>query len=196
MRLALERACSAAASRASSAAQTQRPPLALAIIVSIVACASSSSALAAGTGSGTAARTGTRTRAPSVPCAATSLSIERQGDLAAGHGQVDVREDAGIEQRAVQFAARVVDAVALAQRIQIVALPGMHLARERQRVQHLAHARASWRRLPRGRRASSASRKATSKAALWITSSAPRDERQQLLGDLREARLARRARCA
>src|SRR5688572_26673827 len=73
---------------------------------------------------------------------------ENQRRLAAGHGQIDVEQDLRIEQCAVQLAMRVVDAVALAQRIKAVALTRMHLPRQRQRVDHraeLAHA-------PRGAR--------------------------------------------
>jgi hypothetical protein len=64
--------------------------------------------------------------------------VERERRLAAAHGEVDVREDARIEQRAVQVAARVVHLVALAERVQAVALPGMQAPRERQRVEHAA----------------------------------------------------------
>ncbi len=54
-----------------------------------------------------------------------------------------------VEQRAVQLAMRVVDAVALAQRVEAVALAGVHLARQRQRVEHLQTA-ATWRPLDTG----------------------------------------------
>ena len=97
--------------------------------------------------------------------------VEAEGGLAAAHREVDVRQDAGVEQRAVQVAAGVVDAVALAERIEVVALARVHAARERERVEDAAAiGDACARSRPR---ASSASRKPTSNSALWITSSAP-----------------------
>ena len=50
----------------------------------------------------------------------------------------DLEQDLRVEQCAVQLAMRVVDAVALAQRIEAVALARVHLARQRQRVDHRA----------------------------------------------------------
>ena len=124
LRLAPRAPCvCAAASRASSAAQTQRPPLALVIIASIAACASQLLRhWRRAPATAPPARTGTRTRRALGAVRGHVALHERQGGLAAGHGEVDVREDARVEQRAVQLAARVVDAVALAQRIETVAL--------------------------------------------------------------------------
>jgi hypothetical protein len=62
---------------------------------------------------------------------------ERKCPLAAGHRQVDVGKDARIEQCTVQLARRIVDVVALAQRLQAVALSGMQLARQRESIEHL-----------------------------------------------------------
>jgi hypothetical protein len=99
------------------------------------------------------------------------LPAEMQAHLAAGHGQVDVGEDLRIQQRAVQVAVGVVDAVALAQGIQAVALAWMHpraITRLSATVQSSSMGAASSR-----QRLSSWFRKPTSKGALWITSSAP-----------------------
>ena len=61
-----------------------------------------------------------------------------QGTLAARHGEIDIGQDARVDQGAVQLAAGIVDPVALAERIEAVALPGVDLARERKRVEHAA----------------------------------------------------------
>ena len=71
---------------------------------------------------------------PRPPSRCRSAGLEPERGLAAAHGEVHVREDARIEQRAVQVAAGVVDAVALAERVEAVALAGMHAPRERERV--------------------------------------------------------------
>ncbi len=65
--------------------------------------------------------------------AARRVEIRAQDEfgLAAGHGEIHLGQDPRIEQRAVVFAMRIVDRIALAQRIEVVALSGMHLARER-----------------------------------------------------------------
>ena len=63
--------------------------------------------------------------------------IHRQRLLPARHREPDLGQQQRIEQRAVQAAVRVVDAEALAQRIEAVALAGEHLAGERQRVGQL-----------------------------------------------------------
>ena len=63
---------------------------------------------------------------------------EHQRRLAAGHREVDVEQDLRVEQSAVQLAVRIVDAIALAERVETVALSRMHLARERQGVEHRA----------------------------------------------------------
>ena len=51
-----------------------------------------------------------------------SIPGQRQAGLATGHGQVNVGQDLGVEQGAVQLTARVVDTIAFAQRIEAVAL--------------------------------------------------------------------------
>ena len=63
-----------------------------------------------------------------------TAAVLEQAGLAACHGEIDVGQDFGVEQRAVQRAAGVVHAVAPAQRIEVVLLPRVHLARELQRV--------------------------------------------------------------
>src|SRR5207253_444606 len=67
-----------------------------------------------------------------------ALLGEGKRALPPGHREVDVREDARIEERAVELPRRVIDVVALAERIEAVALTRMELARERERVEHLA----------------------------------------------------------
>ncbi len=64
------------------------------------------------------------------------LETEPQVALAAGHGQVDVGQDLGVEQRAVQAAAAVVHFVALAQGVEAVALARVQVAGQFQGVQH------------------------------------------------------------
>src|SRR5688572_8467917 len=60
--------------------------------------------------------------------------VESERGLAAAHREVHVREDARVEQRPVQVTAGIVDAVALAERIEVVALARVHAPRERERV--------------------------------------------------------------
>ena len=69
------------------------------------------------------------------------------------HRQIDIRQDPRIQQRAVQLAVRIVDRITLAQRVQAIALAGVHLARQRQRVEHAAagadaSVRSRWRLRP------------------------------------------------
>ena len=177
--------------RGSNARQAVLPPLVLSSTHSRCSWAASSSAVA---------RRTTQHAGAAASHARTVLAglrwrravVERERALPARHRQVDLEQQVGVEQRAVQVAVRVVDRVALAQRVEAVALPGVHLPRERQRVEHLAAVAHAEPRRPvaSARRASSASRNATSNGALWITSSAPRDELEQLGGDVGEARLA------
>ena len=63
-----------------------------------------------------------------------AVRILEQPGLAAGHGKVHVRQNLGIEQRAVQRAVRIIHVVALAQRIQAVLLPRVHGARQLQGI--------------------------------------------------------------
>ncbi len=74
------------------------------------------------------------------PCGlrALLLVVERQAHLPAGHRKIDVGEYLRVEQRPVQVALRIVDAVALGERVETVALPRMHPAREHERVEHAA----------------------------------------------------------
>ena len=83
-------------------------------------------------------------------CGVAVAGLEHQRALAAGHRQIDVEQHLRVEQRAVQLALRVVDAIALAQRIEAVALAGVQLSRERQRVEHRAEADTCRRRRPAG----------------------------------------------
>ena len=71
--------------------------------------------------------------------------LDRERFLAAGHREVDLGEELGIEQRPVQGALRVRHAETLAQRIEAVLLTRELIAGERQRVDH-------FRRDGRGRR--------------------------------------------
>ena len=58
--------------------------------------------------------------------------------LPAGHCQIDFGQQSRVEQRTVQFTMRVVDAIALAQRIETRPLARMQLLGHRHRVGHLA----------------------------------------------------------
>src|SRR5690606_17757009 len=66
------------------------------------------------------------------------VSVEQDTRQPSGHRETDLGEDLRVEQRAVQLALRVVDVVALRERVERVALAGMHLPRERERVEHAA----------------------------------------------------------
>ncbi len=66
------------------------------------------------------------------------LALERQAGLTARHREIDLGEDLRVEQCAVQLALRVVDVVALRERVQAVALAGMQPAGQRERVEHAA----------------------------------------------------------
>ena len=149
------------------------PPLALWIRSSIASCGAAHRRSAAGTRSGYARahaarrrhRRAARWRARRRPCPARARSARRSS-----RG----RRRPGCRRRAARRAARAACCrrVALAQRIEAVALAGMQAARQRQRVEHAAQAGDACALHP-GRRASSASRNATSKGALWMISSAP-----------------------
>ena len=65
-----------------------------------------------------------------------ALDFHDQAFLAARHRQVDFRQQFRVEQRAVQRARRVVDLIALAQHVEVVALARMHVPRHAQRVDH------------------------------------------------------------
>ena len=126
------------------------PPLALSIRSSIASCRRSSSAVATGTTQRRRpGRTSARTVCRAVRRARPTARVERQRALPARHREIDVGEDPRVEQRAVQLAVRVVDLVALAQRVEAVALAGMHLARERERIEHAAQRRDACAHSPR-----------------------------------------------
>ena len=75
--------------------------------------------------------------AGSCPCVRTArVFIQQQRRLPARHQQVDVRQQLGVDQRAMDVTFGRVDRVTLAQRIQAVALPGVNLACQRQRIEH------------------------------------------------------------
>lgn len=59
--------------------------------------------------------------------------------LPARHGQVDVGQQFGVEQRAVQLAVRIRDAVAVAQGVERVALTWVHFLRLHQGIDHAKH---------------------------------------------------------
>src|SRR4051812_17793046 len=63
--------------------------------------------------------------------------------LTTRHRKIDVRQYPRVEQGTVQLAPGVINAIALAQSVQIVALPRMHGAGERERIQHAAKRRNS-----------------------------------------------------
>ena len=62
--------------------------------------------------------------------------VQAQRRLATGHRQIDVAENLGIQQGAVQHTMPVVDIVALAQRIQVVALSGVLLSGQLQGIEN------------------------------------------------------------
>jgi hypothetical protein len=61
-------------------------------------------------------------------------TVQRQRGLSTGHGQIDIGEYFGVQQRAMQLPLRIVYLVAFAQGIQVVPLPGMQAARDCQRI--------------------------------------------------------------
>ena len=67
-----------------------------------------------------------------------ALPPQGQFDLTASHGQIDLGQESGIKQGTVQIAARTVDLIALAQRIQGVALPGMTATGQDQAIEDRA----------------------------------------------------------
>src|SRR5690606_52837 len=66
------------------------------------------------------------------------ITLQRQCSLPPGHRQVDVCQNFRVEQSTVQLALRIVDVIAIAQRVEIVLLAGVSLPRHDQRVDHLA----------------------------------------------------------
>ena len=88
----------------------------------------------------------TADRRHTPPFGADLPAVQDKRGLTAGHGEVDISQDLGIQERPVELPVGVVDAVALTQRIQAVALAGVHLAGQCKRVRHLtqiAHRRDS-----------------------------------------------------
>src|SRR5450830_571632 len=65
--------------------------------------------------------------------------LHAEAVLAARHGQVDVGQQFGVQQRAVQLAVGVGDAVAVAQGVERVALAGVHFFRLHQGIDHAVH---------------------------------------------------------
>src|SRR4030095_6595224 len=65
-------------------------------------------------------------------------SAQDESALPTCHRQVDVGKDPCVQQCAVELAMRVVDRIALAKCVEAVALAGMHLACEHQRVEYRA----------------------------------------------------------
>ena len=70
--------------------------------------------------------------------AAAPVLTQLECTLASRHGEVDIREDLSVEQRAMKFTPRIVHAVALAERVKVVALPRMQFTRQRQGVLDVA----------------------------------------------------------
>src|SRR5690606_2489259 len=79
-------------------------------------------------------------RAESGAGAGAGARVLEQRGLPAGHGQVHVGQDLGVEQRPVVGALGVVHAVAPAQRIEVALLPRVQTPGERERVGDRAHA--------------------------------------------------------
>src|SRR5690606_16247038 len=71
-----------------------------------------------------------------VGAALGPLSRQYQRRLAAGHDQIDIRENLGVQQRAVQLPLGVVHPVALAQGVQGVALSGMLVPGQQQGIHY------------------------------------------------------------
>src|SRR6516225_7046326 len=87
----------------------------------------------------------------------------------------------------MQLARRVIDVIALAERIQAVALPGMQLARQRERIEHLTQP-GDLPRFPR-QPGKLGIEKCDIESRVVNHELSAADEHQQLLGDLGEARL-------
>ena len=64
------------------------------------------------------------------------IFLEQQRRLPACHRQIHPCQQLGVDQRAVNVTFRRIDRVTLAKRVEAVALPGMNLARQRQRVEY------------------------------------------------------------
>src|SRR5437899_476480 len=62
------------------------------------------------------------------------IELDREAVLAAGHCEVDLREERSVEQRAVEGAVSVVDLIALAQGVEGVFFPRVQLARDLQGI--------------------------------------------------------------
>lgn len=76
-----------------------------------------------------------------IAVAFTALAGQIELGLATGHQQVDVRQDLRIQQGPVQGTVRVVDAVTIAQNVQVVALAGEEIPRHRQGIRDAADIR-------------------------------------------------------
>ena len=165
-----------------------RPLEARSIASSERSCAASSASLGADDRyADRAARDAARPRPPSPAAGCAGLEPER--GLAAAHREVHVREDARIEQRPVQVAAGVVDAVALAERVEAVALARVHAPRERERVADAAVIGDAASRVPAA--ASSAFEEADVELRVVDHELGAVHEGQELLRDLGERRLRR-----
>ena len=139
-------------SRPPAAGHRHCPPLFSSMWASWLACAFNSSGLARTTRIEPTSRT---CDAPPKAFAAVrglARAAELQHRLAAGHRQIHVRENLGIEERAVKLPRRVVDLVALAQRIEAVALAWVKLARQRETVDDPAAALDAKGAIPRASR--------------------------------------------
>ncbi|MNN47309.1 hypothetical protein D3C81_1617250 [compost metagenome] len=78
-------------------------------------------------------------RSGGAVCAGAAVhGVDHQRILAAGHCQVDLGQQFGIEQCAVQRAVRVADPQPIAKGVKGVALAGEHLPRFAQRIDHVA----------------------------------------------------------
>ena len=67
-----------------------------------------------------------------------TIPSQGQVGLPASHGQPDVGKNLGVQQGAVQIAAGVIDPIALAQRVEAVALARVPLTRHQQGIEHRA----------------------------------------------------------
>ena len=111
-----------------------------------------------------------------------------QGALAARHREIHIGQDPRIEQRAVQLALGVVDAVTLAERIEIISLARMQLARKREGIEHPTRAVDGG--LRPGQSRELGVQKTDVESRVMNDQLSPIDERQKLGGDRRKDGLA------
>lgn len=120
-----------------------------------------------------------------------AVGIFEQTGLTAGHGEIHVRQNLGVKQRAVQRAMRIVHVVAPAQRIEIVLLSRMHAARELEGIHHRAEILDALRRFPLHHHGQLIIKEADIERRVVDDQLRALDEFEQVLRDVSELRLVR-----